>query len=187
MPISTNIARNFTFAGKNITILILEENPLLKTIEALAFRQLFGLRYLSLKHNALTVPGASAGNFFQPFLELVRLPAIYQFGPTESGKRSFPHQEELSYLYLDDNELDFTEVGYDDSVETGLLKLRVLHLQGNPLQIIPKNAFSPIANCSLHFLNLGSGHLELIHKGATSGWLAVHLDHSFFKFTSSSS
>ena len=79
----------------------------------------------------------------------------------------------MSYLYLNDNELDFTKVGDDASVETGLPRLRVLNLQGNPLQIIPKNAFTPIVNCTLQFLNLGSGHLELIHKGTTSGRLVI--------------
>ena len=67
------VLRNFTFAGKNITILILEENPLLKTIEASAFRHISDLRYLSLKHNALTVPSSSAGNVFLPFMDLVRI------------------------------------------------------------------------------------------------------------------
>ena len=75
----------------------------------------------------------------------------------------------MAYLILSDNEFDFTEVVSDDFMdegqETGLLKLLVLSLQGNPLKTIPKNSFSPIANCSLHFLNLGSCHLELIHKG----------------------
>ena len=75
----------------------------------------------------------------------------------------------MAYLFLNDNDYDLTEVGsndlVDENLETGLLKLLVLGLQGNPLKTIPENTFSPIANCSLHFLNLGSCHLELIHKG----------------------
>ena len=51
----------------------MEENPLLKTIEPSAFDHLSDLRYLSLKHNALTVPSSAAGNFFLPFLGLVRI------------------------------------------------------------------------------------------------------------------
>ena len=76
-PIFLCVSRNFTFAGKNITILIMEENPLLKTIEPSAFRHLSELRYLSLKHNALTVPSSSPDNVFLPFLSLVRFPLRY--------------------------------------------------------------------------------------------------------------
>ena len=73
-PIFLCVSRNFTFAGKNITILIMEENPLLKMIEPSAFRHLSELKYLSLKHNALTVPSSSPDNVFLPFLNLVRFP-----------------------------------------------------------------------------------------------------------------
>jgi hypothetical protein len=62
--------RNYTFFGKSIRMLLIEENPLLETLEPLAFSGLADLKYLSLKHNRIKV-ASSGDNFFVTFKKLV--------------------------------------------------------------------------------------------------------------------
>ena len=71
----------------------------------------------------------------------------------------------LTYLILDGNEFNLTEVGKETTKDIVLPCLEHLSLKGNPLTRIEKNFFVPLSCSPLKELYLQSADLLSIHPG----------------------
>ena len=153
----------FSFYGlQNLTILNLNDNYLLETLNITAFSLLTNLKYLNVSHTSLTTLG-----LFAPLLESFSMWSI------ENTRRSpihdnvtFRNTRLLEYIDLEDSLLTSPNIYYTESVFKGLRKLRTLKLSNNVYldnwRVLSMNVFEDTTSLSeLHLSNCGIGTSSL--------------------------
>lgn len=133
----------YAFNGLEIAVLLIEDNPLLKSIDPYAFKGLHFCETVIIRSN-----------------ENLDIPLLFNL---------FDRLPGLKYLYLDDNFIQAKNADNDflpTTAKSNMPDLQVLSLKGNPLQKISVDFFKPLATSSLKEINLQDCKLESIEIGA---------------------